>query len=120
MLAYATGVHNQLNKDQQVDDHPYVIQFGPKLTYVTTDLAKKEYSETCTFRRDFKTMWSDIPIIPGTVYEYIAGFKVYKSTGFAASTADGFNDGLTFDFYDGARSLTASLIGAISLLVVSF
>ena len=82
-LAYASGVHNALNKDQQVDNHPYVINYDPKKTFVKTDAAKQDYFESCTFTRDFKTIWSDIPIVAGTTYNYIAGYKVYKSTGFA-------------------------------------
>ena len=83
LLAYATGLHNALNKDQQVDNHPYVINYDPKKTFVKADAAKQEYSETCTFTREFKTIWSEIPIVPGKVYKYIAGYKVYKSTSFA-------------------------------------
>ena len=40
LLAYASGVHNLLNKDEQVQDHPYLIQLEPKKTYVITDKVK--------------------------------------------------------------------------------
>ncbi len=60
-----------------------MIDYDPKKTFVKTDTTKQEYVESCTFSRDFRTIWSDIPIMPGKVYKYIAGYKVYKSTSFA-------------------------------------
>ncbi len=67
-LAYAAGTHNMLNVGDQVDNHPYIISYDPKKTFVKTDPAKSNYIEQCTFSRDFKTIWSDIPLLPGQFY----------------------------------------------------
>ena len=66
LLTYAQGIHDKLNVDQKVDNHPYVISLDPKKTFVKTDAAKANYFEQCTFVRDFKTIWSDIPLLPNT------------------------------------------------------
>ena len=117
LLAYASGVHTQINKDEIVDDHPYVISLEKEKTYVVTDVANKDYQEVCTFVRDFKTIWSEIPLKAGTTYQYTAGFKVYKSTGFASPTANGFNNALTFMVeFDGAARIVAS-VGAMAALI---
>ena len=54
-----------LNKDEQVDAHPYVINIDPKKTYVTTNADMKIYEEVCTFTRDFKSIWTEIPLTAG-------------------------------------------------------
>ena len=116
LLTYAQGTHDVLNLDQHVDNHPYVINYNNEKTLVKTDTSKREFFEQCTFTRDFKTIWSDIPLMKNTEYKYIVGYKVYKSTGFATPTANGFNDSLTFELrMDGASFL--QVLGSVTLML---
>jgi hypothetical protein len=41
------------------------------------------FTETCTFRRDFKTIWSQIPMTDDQTYSYTVGYKIYRSIDYA-------------------------------------
>ena len=94
LLTYALGTHNNLNVDEKVEDHPYEMVYDPEKTFVTSDTGSGEGTEQCTTIRDFETIWSDIPIKAGRSYDFIAGFKVFKSSGFSTPTAKGFSEKL--------------------------
>jgi len=103
LLTYALGTHNSLNVDEKVEDHPYEMEYNPKKTFITSDPGSEEGTEQCTCVRDFETIWSDIPLKAGRSYDFIAGFKVFKSSGFSTPAAKGFSETLQFTILDKAN-----------------